>query len=225
MADTSVNIAVDTPVEWWSSIGRLSVEWRSSIGWLVVESATSRQIQYVAGTWPLLAYSLSVDTRLGFANGSPITRPTVKHHLADILTNFRRCQLSTDTPPISYWYSTDDSPLHYRHTSNPISTDCRSICRLILDRQENADILTYSLPTLGRLSTDIAADMSIDGRLRYLPTPPKSYIIQNFNNETTRLPSFSLPVCKWGENLIFGAFTVVCSDLAGTCDYKTKIPR
>lgn len=220
MADTSVNIAVDTPVEWWSSIGRLSVEWRSSIGWLLVESPASRQIRYVAGTWPLLAYSLSVDSRLGFANGSPITRQTVKHHLAYILTNFTRCQLSTDTPPLSYWYSTNDSPLHYRHTTNPISTDCRTICRLILDRQENADILTYSLPTLGRLSTDIVADTSIDSRRRYLPihwsTPPKRYIIQNFNKKTTRLPSFSLPVCKWEENLIFGAFTVV---LFGSCRY------
>ena len=162
MADTSVNIAVDIPVEWWSSIGRLSVEWGSSIGWLVEESAASRQIRYVAGSWPLLAYSLSVDSRLGFANGSPITLPTVKRHLADILTNFRRCQLSTDTPPICYWYSTSDSPLHYRHTTNPISTDCRSICRLILDRQEKTDILTYSLPTLGRLSTEISADTLID---------------------------------------------------------------
>ena len=208
MADTSVNIAVDIPVEWWSSIGRLSVEWGSSIGWLVEESAASRQIRYVAGSWPLLAYSLSVDSRLGFADGSPITRPTVKRHLADILTNFRRCQLSTDTPPICYWYSTNDSPLHYRHTTNPISTDCRSICRLILDRQENADILTYSLPTLGRLSTEISADTLID--------TPKRYTIQNFNKKTTRPPSFSLPVCKWGGDLIFGAFTVV---LFGSCCY------
>lgn len=142
------------------------------------------------------------------------------HNLADILTNFRRCQLATDTPLISYWHSTKDSPLHYRHITNPISTDCRSICRLILDRQDNGDILTYSLPTLGWLSTDIAVDMSIDSRLRYLPihwsTLPKRYIIQNFNKKTSRRPSLSLTVCKWGENLTFGAFTVV---LFGSCCY------
>lgn len=64
------------------------------------------------------------------------TQPTVK--LGQLSTDSRRCQLSTDTSLIPYWYLINIPPIHCWHTTDATSTDCWSICQLILDRQENA---------------------------------------------------------------------------------------
>lgn len=62
-----------------------------------------------------------------------------------------------DYPLIPYRYSTDDSPIHCRHTNDDIKTDCRSICRPIsTDRQ--TPLGCY----IDRLSTEISADTVID---------------------------------------------------------------
>ena len=97
--------------------------------------------------------------------------PRVKHHTVNISTDCRRCQLSTDTPPIPHQYLTKDALIHCRHATD-------AICWPTLDRQENDSqprcwwILGWPSPVswltsrlrVNRVS-DTAADISIDSWL------------------------------------------------------------
>ena len=90
-------------------------------------------------------------------------------------TLYRRCQLSTDTPPILYRYLTDGSPIYCRHTTDAIATDCRPMIGQSVGRI-SADTRPTLGPPLDRHMTDISTDMSTDSRPRYRSlrrsTPP-----------------------------------------------------
>ena len=92
-------------------------------------------------------------------------------------------------PPIRYRYSTDGSPIHYRHTPVTILADTRST--LDLFSIDNRPILNrYSIdtrPILFRYSADTrstlyrhSADMSTDTRPIYRSTPPIRHKIRIF---------------------------------------------
>ena len=94
------------------------------------------------------------------------TQPTVKHHLA----NCQPTQGDANCRPIHHWYLTNTRPtlppVHCWQTTDATSTDCWSICQLILDRQENAtwpiDIDRLSINTsLGQYSINIAAKKTL----------------------------------------------------------------